>query len=246
MDSLENNISSGIESENDSSTYEDSSSDSTTSSEENLDNLDLENFLNNDEIKNEIMETSSEPEKNLINPLENALETPWVLWFHKTKDIDWSANSFIQLYEMRSIQDFWRLYSNWEECLPNIETNMYFIMRKGILPMWEDKHNITGGSWSVKITRNNVFSAWTELSMALIGETITDNNDLSKIVNGISISPKKYFCIVKIWNNDNSYNTDDVISKNIPFLDLSKMLYKSNNSNIEMDKKKMKLKSISS
>ena len=35
-----------------------------------------------------------------------------------------------------------------------------------------------------KITRNNVFSAWTELSMALIGETITDNNSLSTIVNG--------------------------------------------------------------
>ena len=48
MDSLENKISSGTESENDSSTYEDSSSDSTTSSEENLNTLDLENFLNND------------------------------------------------------------------------------------------------------------------------------------------------------------------------------------------------------
>ena len=59
----------GIESENDSSTYEDSSSDSTTSSEENLDTLDIENFLNNDEIKNEIMETSSEPEKNFIKRL---------------------------------------------------------------------------------------------------------------------------------------------------------------------------------
>ena len=222
MDSIEINKSSSMESVNDSSTYEDSSSDSTISSEENYE----DDFL------------------NLKKKNENILETPWVLWFHKTKDVDWSAKSFIQLYEIKTIEDFWRLYSNWEQFLPNIETNMYFLMRKGILPMWEDKHNITGGSWSVKITRNNVFSAWTELSMALIGETITENNSLSTIVNGISISPKKYFCIVKIWNNDNSYNTDTVISKKIPFLDLSKMLYKSNDSNIEMDKKKMKLKSL--
>ncbi len=229
MDSIEKSKSSGMESENDSSTYEDSSSDSITSSEENIE----EDFLN---IKKNI--------KKNIKIKENILQTPWVLWFHKTKDVDWSAKSFIQLYEINTIEDFWRLYSNWEECLPNIETNMYFLMRKGVLPMWEDKSNIQGGSWSVKISRNNVYSAWTELSMALIGETITQNNELSGIVNGISISPKKYFCIVKIWNNNNSYNTDDVISRNIPFLDLSKMLYKSNNSNIEMDKKKMKLKSL--
>ena len=164
MDSIENNKSSGMESLNDSSTYEDSSSDVTLSSEENYE----DDFL------------------NLEKKNDNILETPWVLWFHKTKDIDWSAKSFIQLYEMKTIEDFWRLYSNWEQFLPNIETNMYFLMRKGVLPMWEDKHNITGGSWSVKITRTNVFSAWTELSMALIGETITDNNSLSKIVNGIS------------------------------------------------------------
>ena len=53
----------------------------------------------------------------------------------------------------------------------------------------------------------------------------------SSTIRKALISPKKYFCIVKIWNNDNSYNTDDIISKQIPFLDLKKMLYKSNDSN---------------
>ena len=160
MDSIEKSKSSGMESENDSSTYEDSSSDSITSSEENIE----EDFLN---IK-----------KN-IKIKENILQTPWVLWFHKTKDVDWSAKSFIQLYEINTIEDFWRLYSNWEECLPNIETNMYFLMRKGVLPMWEDKSNIQGGSWSVKISRNNVL-VLDRIVMALIGEAITQNNDLSK------------------------------------------------------------------
>ena len=89
------------------------SSDSITSSEENIE----EDFLNIKKIKIK----------------ENILQTPWVLWFHKTKDVDCSK-SFIQLYEINTIEDFWRLYSNWEECLPNIETNMYFLMRKGVLP----------------------------------------------------------------------------------------------------------------
>ena len=178
-------------------------------------------------------------DKELSIESPHRLHSGWIVWYHSYLDKNWDMNSYKSILQINTIEDLLVLINSWNTCLPSVTEGMFFIMRKVdndtiINPRWEDKHNITGGSWSVKITRNNVFSAWTELSMALIGETITENNSLSTIVNGISISPKKYFCIVKIWNNDNSYNTDDVISRKIPFLDLSKMLYKSNDSNIEM------------
>jgi hypothetical protein len=37
--------------------------------------------------------------------------------------------------------------------------------------------------------------------------------DLWEILNGISISPKKNFCIIKIWLNNNNIITEENIKK---------------------------------
>jgi len=40
---------------------------------------------------------------------------------------------------------------------------------------------------------------WSQLSYILVGETLTNDSRLWKLINGITISPKKSFCIIKIW-----------------------------------------------
>ena len=55
------------------------------------------------------------------------------------------------------------------------------------------------------------------------------NNTLSKIVNGISISPKKAFSILKIWNRDLKSNNVNILSKKIPHVFLNSSIYKAHN-----------------
>ena len=57
---------------------------------------------------------------------EDYLEDKWVLWYHSYTDKDWTINSYKQLYTIETIQDFWKLFSNWNDTLPELENNMYF------------------------------------------------------------------------------------------------------------------------
>ena len=90
-------------------------------------------------------------------------------------------------------------------------------MRNGIQPTWEDEKNTSGGCFSYKINNKIVKEAWTALTYRLTGETITNDSNLSNIVNGITISPKKNFCIIKIWTNTCKHQNATVIK---PFKDL--------------------------
>jgi hypothetical protein len=108
-------------------------------------------------------------------------------------------------------------------------------MREYVFPMWDAEENLNGGCLSMKILKENMPVVWEELSIKLLGETLLKEEYRSKwnLVNGISTSPKKHFCIVKIWLKDDSLNTKD-------FFDLSlnhygEMLYKSNIDNINGD-----------
>jgi hypothetical protein len=79
---------------------------------------------------------------------------------------------------------------------------MLFVMRSGITPMWEDKRNRNGGCFSYKVLNKHVYDIWKMLFYALCGETLCKDVKYAHMLNGITISPKKNFCIVKIWLSD--------------------------------------------
>ena len=79
---------------------------------------------------------------------------------------------------------------------------MLFVMRENINPTWEDKQNRNGGCFSYKISNKYVYEIWKALLYALAGESLTKDPAHASLVNGITISPKKNFCIVKIWLKD--------------------------------------------
>ena len=72
-------------------------------------------------------------------------------------------------------------------------------MREGVSPTWEDDKNRDGGSFSYKLQNRLVPEAWKELTYRLVGETLLETSKQDRRVNGITISPKKNFCIVKVW-----------------------------------------------
>jgi translation initiation factor 4E len=145
---------------------------------------------------------------------ELKLNDTWILWYHDPNDVNWEIKSYKTLSTISSINDFWNTYDFLENSI--IENSMFFIMRKGINPLWEDPQNVDGGCWSFKIQKGNIKKYWSELSIFLLGENITKKD---KLINGLSISPKKTFCIIKIWTNDKTNSNKEQLNKkmDIPF-----------------------------
>jgi hypothetical protein len=88
---------------------------------------------------------------------------------------------------------------------------MLFLMRDGILPMWEDNKNKNGGCFSYKVNNKNVASVWKNLSYTLVGECLTTDKRLRPNITGITISPKKNFCIIKIWLSNRDFQNPTAI-----------------------------------
>ena len=100
-------------------------------------------------------------------------------------------------------------------------------MKEDILPTWEDPQNIKGGCWSFKVGRRETFNAWLDLSISLVGNTLVQEYQSPILINlltGISISPKKGFCIIKIWNRDQQFSDPKLLKSNIPGLILEESI----------------------
>ena len=191
------------------------------------------------------MDKSETIESNItLEPEKHLTHTKWIVWYHNPSDKNWGLASYKDIIEISSIEDFWVLKNTWGKCLPKTSEGMFFLMRKTdkgcIYPQWEDKNNRKGGYWSFKVTKDDSENAWFELMMFMIGECITNNPDKAMEINGISVSPKKNFCILKIWNNDNSTNSKDELSSGLKFLNMEEVLYSSHENNIEKDTLKFK------
>ena len=100
---------------------------------------------------------------------------------------------------------------------------------------WDDENNKVGGCVSIKVLKNDVVQFWEELCIRVLGETLlTDKyKHLWNFVNGISTSPKKHFCIIKLW-----IKTQDLALKecfNLPKNYNGEVVYRSNQESIDTD-----------
>ena len=162
-----------------------------------------------------------------LSKLENSthlkLNSSWKLWFHSPENKSWDIDSYVLVCEIFDIHGFWNIFSQFT---PNqIQYGMFFLMRENIKPTWEDVNNINGGCWSFKVSKKETYETWIELCIAAVGEIITNEYIDTLTINGVTISPKKNFSIIKIWNNDKNKNTTDLLSSNIPNISLDESLY---------------------
>ena len=127
----------------------------------------------------------------------HSLSDTWILWAHLPHDTDWSIKSYTKIFEFNTLE---QAVTITEMLPPKLIVNcMLFLMRKGINPIWEDERNRNGGCFSYKIINKDVPGAWKQMSYLLVGETMSDNVNMLSHINGITISPKKNFCIMKVW-----------------------------------------------
>jgi hypothetical protein len=79
---------------------------------------------------------------------------------------------------------------------------MFFAMREHVFPCWDDANNIDGGCLSIKVPVDAVPSTWEYLVKRTLGETLVVDPKRWESLNGISVSPKRGFCIFKLWMAD--------------------------------------------
>lgn len=105
-------------------------------------------------------------------------------------------NTFVSLGSMKTWKDFWTIMDALG-AEPFAE-GMFFLMRDPIPPLWENHQNIRGGYYSFRCQKRDATDCYLNyIITALTGHlTKTAINQ----INGLSISPKRGFNIVKIWN----------------------------------------------
>jgi len=146
----------------------------------------------------------------------------WSLYFHDPADSSWSPDSYKKI---GSFTDFASLWSTFYHIgYDRMSDGMYFMMRDPFPPLWENKVNIRGGTYCLKVPDARALGTYDHCIAAAILGCLT-KSATNKIV-GISISPKKSFHIIKVWNNDckTHKNPDDLVS--IPSVDSKTIIYR--------------------
>jgi hypothetical protein len=147
----------------------------------------------------QIVESEHNEEFSKNNEIENyELKYNWVLWFHKVNDSNWTLSSYSKVFEIKTYFDVLFIIKEIE----NISSGMFFLMKEGINPIYEDTHNINGGYWSMRISKKESFDFWQKMIFYMCLDKLTINETYEEKINGISISPKINNCIFKIWNSD--------------------------------------------
>ena len=160
------------------------------------------------------------------SPMEeyHILSDKWTLWAHLPHNTDWSIKSYIKISTFTTVEEIIAVTETMPPIL--VENCMLFMMREGIKPTWEDPKNRNGGCFSYKVSNKSVYKVWKELSYVVVGGSISKHVEFVNHVTGITISPKKNFCIIKIWMSDCSNQNQAVVTADMKGLSAQGCLFK--------------------
>ncbi len=133
----------------------------------------------------------------------------WTLYFHSPREKKWTLDSYTEIATVSTWSDVFNVLNAITDT--KLRGGMFFWMRKGIPPLWENYQNIRGGSYSLRGSLDNgveIFHLYTIGSM--LGLTTRSDDK----VMGVNISPKLVgggnrdvdqtigFYTIKVWNQD--------------------------------------------
>ena len=153
-----------------------------------------------------------------------------MLRFHDPNDEDWTLQSYVPLTTITTVNEFWSAH----KCLKDkLKLGIFFLMRSDAFPSWDSDANINGGVLSIKVLKENVEDYVQQLCVRMLGETlfVPELKDKWDMINGISTSPKRYFCIVKIWMRTNDF--PDKKFFRLPDTYYGDIIYRENMDNIQ-------------
>lgn len=137
------------------------------------------------------------------------LNSEWNLYIHNLTEKDWTLNSYKHVTRFQTIDDFWTFFNNYK----NFRKFNFYMMRDNIKPVYEDRQNKNGYSYSYIIPGRKVTETFVDILVKMLSENLTDLKNTYEIC-GISLTPKlKGISILKIWlknkNNVIQLKTDN-------------------------------------
>jgi len=178
----------------------------------------------------DINSTQGHENENLdkMNGSEYKFIKKYILWAHSTSKNDWSVESFDKVTEITNVSEFWSLFNNFSKL--DYDSQHYFLMKEGVIPLWEHSTNKDGAMCSFKTNIEDGVNMLNFLSIMMVLGKITTDPDDSNDINGISMSPHYNFMLVKIWCNNFENKIKDKLNPIIAnkYFDNSIMFYKNN------------------
>ena len=150
------------------------------------------------------------------------LKNKWTLWYHSINNKEWTNDSYVKVIELRTLLDYKLLENIFR--INHLQNGMFFIMKNEIFPTWEDPNNRLGGCISFKYD-NNILKEFLKLLLLCITNNLSTKENINEI-NGLSISPKKEFNIVKIWTKNYDKHYNEIVKEYEPFVKYDKCIYK--------------------
>jgi Eukaryotic initiation factor 4E len=144
-----------------------------------------------------------------FNPDDKIPTGEWTLYFHSPREKKWSIETYTEIGTVATWREMFALLNALGDT--KLKGGMYFWMRKGIPPLWENYQNIRGGSYSLRGGIDNGVDIFVTYSVGAMMGIATNKDDK---VMGINISPKLVgggnrdtdqtigFYTIKIWNQD--------------------------------------------
>jgi hypothetical protein len=155
--------------------------------------------------------------------LDTAIPTgSWTLYFHSPEETKWTLNTFSSLGSMKTWRDFWNIIETLKA--ESLSDGMFFMMRDPSPPLWESHYHIRGGCYSFRCQKKDAAEVYLNHIIASMLGSLSNNP--TNQINGISISPKRGFNIVKIWNTDaQTFNNSSNINTNVSIIRENDIIY---------------------
>lgn len=144
-----------------------------------------------------------------VRPDDKIPTGEWTLYFHSPREKRWSIDTYVDIGSVATWKDMFALLNAIGDM--KLKGGMYFWMRKGVPPLWENFQNIRGGSYSLRGGLENGIDIFILYTIGAMLGVATNKDDK---VMGINISPKLIgggnrdmdqtigFYTIKIWNQD--------------------------------------------
>ncbi|XXH00306.1 stretch-activated cation channel mid1 [Hypoxylon texense] len=105
--------------------------------------------------------------------------------------------------QIESVQDFWRYANNTPVDQIKMRESIY-LFKSGFRPVWEDRRNVLGGSWTFRVPKSAGPDFWTRVQLMAIGEKLQEALEEGDQICGVGLSVRFNSHLVSVWHRDAS------------------------------------------
>ena len=157
------------------------------------DNRQNNNYRKNNKKSKKHYQQPKHPQYN--NYENDILNTHWTIHIHNISETDWTLESYKKVFVIKKITDFWTFFNNFTD----FQKFNFYIMRGDIKPVYEDKNNTNGYSYSYIIPGRKVNQTFIHCLAEMLCENLVDIKNYNEVC-GVSLVPKPNgISIFKVW-----------------------------------------------